>query len=246
MHSIYDDVRFFEGYKTIRQRPDNYNDMVEQPAMAHLLPPLAGKRVLELGCGYGRNSRDFIEKGAVAVVALDASARMLEVARAENAHLNIQYLHMGMEDIHTLQGSFDFVYSSLAVQYAADYDKLMRDIAALTAPGGILLFSQEHPTVTAPMGQPGWVKDENGIKTGGILSDYGRDGRRESHWIIDGVVKYHRQFSTLLNGLVQNGFALLQAAEPLPGAATLEAAPHLYDEYHRPTCLIIKAVRTSK
>ena len=50
--NIFDDPVFFEGYYQLRQGL-NYKDLFEQPAMRRLLPDVAGKRVLDIGCGYG-------------------------------------------------------------------------------------------------------------------------------------------------------------------------------------------------
>ena len=41
--NIYDNETFFEGYKTLRAGETNYNDLLEQPAMAKMLPDLTEK-----------------------------------------------------------------------------------------------------------------------------------------------------------------------------------------------------------
>ena len=47
--NIYDNDTFFEGYKALRAGETNYNDLLEQPAMAKMLPDLTEKDVLDLG-----------------------------------------------------------------------------------------------------------------------------------------------------------------------------------------------------
>lgn len=47
--NIYDNDTFFEGYRTMRAGETNYNDLLEQPAMAKMLPDLTRKNVLDLG-----------------------------------------------------------------------------------------------------------------------------------------------------------------------------------------------------
>lgn len=44
--NIYDNETFFEGYKQIRERKGNANDLFEIPALFSLLPDLNGKRIL--------------------------------------------------------------------------------------------------------------------------------------------------------------------------------------------------------
>ena len=56
--NIFDDQVFFENYMELRSREDNYNVLLEQPAMLEVLPEMQGKAVLDLGCGYGDNCRD--------------------------------------------------------------------------------------------------------------------------------------------------------------------------------------------
>ena len=161
--NIFDNETFFEGYKTLRAGENNYNDLLEQPAMAKMLPDLTGKTVLDLGCGYGHNCVDFVNRGAKRVVGVDISEKMLAVAKEESAHNNIEYRNMSMTDILNLDEKFDFIYSSLAFHYVKDFDAFANDMYSILNPGGRLLFSQEHPIITATVDGAGhFNKDENG------------------------------------------------------------------------------------
>src|SRR5687768_273390 len=57
-----------------------HNAYCERPATLSLLPEVRGKRVLDAGCGPGVYSEWLIAHGAQ-VVALDASPRMIELAK---------------------------------------------------------------------------------------------------------------------------------------------------------------------
>jgi len=83
--NIYDDPKFFDGYSKLRRHESGLNMAVDQPAIRSLLPPLAGQRVLDLGCGFGKLCRYAIEQGAASVVGVDISTRMLEKARNDTA-----------------------------------------------------------------------------------------------------------------------------------------------------------------
>lgn len=89
----------------------------EWPALKAMLPELAGKRVLDLGCGYGWHCRYALEQGAREVVGVDISQRMLEQARCRTISERCRYLHMAMEDIDFPEACFDVVISSLALHY---------------------------------------------------------------------------------------------------------------------------------
>ena len=93
--NIFDNETFFSGYKALRDSDCNANNLIEQPAMRKLLPDLNGKSVLDLGCGYGHNCIDFVNRGAARVVGIDISEKMLAVAKEESSHGKIEYRKIG-------------------------------------------------------------------------------------------------------------------------------------------------------
>lgn len=241
---IFDDEQFFEGYKAIRERETNLNDLLEQPAMKRLLPDVSGKNVLDLGCGYGHNCRDFIRLGAKKVVGIDISKKMLAVAERESSHEKIEYINMSMRDITALPYKFDIVYSSLAFHYVEDFEKLTTDIYLLLNDNGCLLFSQEHPIVTATVDGLGhWNKDENSNRVSYTFSNYGQEGERKHHWICDGVINYHRTVGSLITTLAKNGFIIDTVEEPTPENWAIERLPTITKEFLKPNFIIVKAYK---
>ena len=243
--NIFDNETFFEGYKGIRAREGNANVLFEIPALFSLLPDLKGKEILDLGCGFGDHCRAFVEKGAVKVTGIDISAKMLEVARQENSDPSITYLNMPMEDLDDLDGTYDVVISSLAFHYVEDFKGLLGSIYRKTKPGGVFVFSQENPinTTYGDDDFPRWTKDEEGNKLYVNLANYGSEGRRNSEWFVDGVTKYHRMFSTIVNDLVEAGFTIEKMIEPLPDDEILEKFPAQKDLFHKPDFLVVRSVR---
>ena len=239
--NIYDNDEFFEGYKKIRNNPNSYNNAVEKPALFSLLPDLSSKSVLDLGCGYGENCMEFIRLGAEHVVGVDLSEKMLKVAKTENKEKGIDYICMGMENISVLNEKFDLIVSSLAIHYIEDFDKLVEDVHSLLNEGGYFIFSQEHPLTSAHKTGDYWTKDEDGKCLHYNFSHYGEQGIREHDWIVKGVIKYHRTFSTIFNTLISKGFKLETVLEPLPDLSLLEEFPNLEKSYHKPDFLLIKA-----
>ena len=142
--NIYDNETFFAGYKKIRDNEANANNLFEIPALFSMMPDLKGKKVLDLGCGFGEHCRQFVDRGAEKVVGIDISEKMLEVARVENCDPKITYLNMPMEDIAELQDTFDIVISSLAFHYVEDFEGVIRNIHNLLKENGIFIFSQEN------------------------------------------------------------------------------------------------------
>ena len=87
--NIYDNEIFFEGYKKIRDNEANANNLFEIPALFSMMPDLTGKRVLDLGCGFGEHCMQCIRQGAEKVVGIDISEKMLEVARTQRCRHNL-------------------------------------------------------------------------------------------------------------------------------------------------------------
>ncbi|MBQ8210622.1 MAG: class I SAM-dependent methyltransferase [Clostridia bacterium] len=240
--NIFDNDTFFNGYKDMRDNDINYNDLLEQPAMSKLLPDLKGKSVLDLGCGYGHNCIDFVNRGAARVVGIDISEKMLAVAKAESAHEKIEYLNMSMTDISSLDERFDLIYSSLAFHYVKDFDSFAKDMYSILNVGGHLLFSQEHPIITATVdGNGHFNKDKKGNRISYTFSDYNNPGERKIHWYVDGVVKYHRTVSGVINALAKAGFIIDEICEPVPEDWAIEKLPTIVKEYIKPNFLIVKS-----
>lgn len=242
--NIYDNETFFEGYRKLREREVNANVLFEIPTLHKLMPDLNGKRVLDLGCGMGEHCKDYINRGAKRVVGVDISEKMLEVARKENSDENILYLNIPMEDILSIDEKFDVVISSLAIHYIEDFDGVVKAVYSLLEDGGIFLYSQENPMNTCYSGSGSrWTLDENGVKIHANISNYCVEKRFDSTWFVDGVQKYHRMFSTIVNSLAEAGFRIVRMEEPYPTKELVEKYPEYYDLYHKPDFLFVKSVK---
>lgn len=241
--NIYDNSTFFEGYKKLRDSGINYNNFIEQPALKNSLPDLTNKKVLDLGGGMGEFTRYCINKGALEVVGVDISKNMIDVARRNNIHDKITFINSSVEDLEISKDYFNVVVSSLALHYVKDYGAVVNKINRFLKKGGTFVFSTEHPIVTARKKMNGWVTDENGKKLYFPIDNYQEEGQREQFWYIDGVVKYHRTISTLINELINNGFQLEKLSEPVAIKEGIEAMPKIINETRRPSFLIIKSTK---
>lgn len=239
--NIYDNETFFEGYKKLRDNEINANNLFEKPALFSLLPELKGKKVIDLGCGFGEHCMQYVRDGAARVVGVDISQKMLEVARAENSHPNITYLNLPMENISEIGETFDVAVSSLALHYVEDFDGLVRNVYEMLTEGGVFVFSQENPLNTCFSGGDRRTRDETGQKLYAHLSDYSVEGERESVWFVDNVKKYHRTFSKIVNTLIEAGFTIEKMIEPVPDQKMLETYPEYGDLLHKPDFLLVKA-----
>lgn len=240
--NIYDNQVFFEQYTALRDSGVTANDFVEQPAIKSLLTAIEGKRVLDLGCGAGAFAKYCVEKGTAKVVAVDISKNMIEKAIKENPHKKIDYLCSPIEELDLHNQTFDIIVSSLAIHYIEDYPKLIDKIKSLLITNGEFVFSTEHPIVTARKEEiSNWVRDSEGNKLHWAIDHYKQEGKREGYWYVNGVVKYHRTVSTLINTLIEKGLTLEKIIEPTSIPGGIELRPKLIDEERRPSFIVIKA-----
>lgn len=241
--NIYDNETFFKGYKDLRSNPDNYNVLMEQPLFRDLLPDLADKRILDIGCGMGDACVFYESMGAKKIVGIDISQKMIAEAKKKSKSESIEYHNTDMCNLDGIEERFDVITSSLAIHYIEDFDALLKSIHKSLKDGGYFIFSQEHPLTTAPFKGPEYTLDEKGKVSHYNLSDYMRSGIRKVEWFVDDVVVYHRPFSEIINLLIKNGFAIDQMTESTPSDSALSKCPRMNKEFHKPSFLFIKATK---
>lgn len=75
MNNIYDNEKFFEAYAEMDRSQKGLEGAGEWHQLKPLFPDLAGKSVLDLGCGYGWHCKYAVERGAVHVLGIDLSEK---------------------------------------------------------------------------------------------------------------------------------------------------------------------------
>lgn len=241
IQNVYDDEKFFSQYKEMRDSKINANELIEIPIIKSMLPNLKGKKILDLGCGEGEMARYFIESGAKKVVGIDVSQNMINEAQKKQSK-NLEFKLLPMEEISSIDEKFDIVFSSLAFHYVEDYYKLMKDISKKLKKNGYLIFSQEHPLVTATIkikDLPKYIEKDG--KRYYYLSDYNDVGKRLIDWNIEGVVKYHRNFETIFNALRESGLEIVELRESKAPQEAIKVVEKYKNLNNRPFFLFIKA-----
>ena len=108
------------------------------------LAPLAGKRVLDVGCGGGILADSMARKGAD-VLGIDLASKALRVAELhalEAATANVAYREVSVETLAAEQpASFDVVTCMEMLEHVPDQASIVRACAALVKPGGWVFFS---------------------------------------------------------------------------------------------------------
>ena len=239
--NIYDDDEFQAGYRRLPRSERGLAGAPEWPMVETLLPALTGRDVVDLGCGYGAFPRWAANQRAASVDAFDLSEQMLRRAgELTGPGKVVTYTRADLDTLRLAAASYDVAYSALVLHYLTDLPRFVGMVHSALRPGGTFVFTCEHPVFTAPTDAT-WI--EHGGRRTWPLDRYGEEGERVRDWLAPGVRKQHRTIGTLLNALLDAGFAIRRVLESLPSAEQVEADPDLSEERDRPMFLMVAADR---
>lgn len=238
--NVYDNPEFFAGYSALPRSVGGLDEAPEWPALRAMLPDLRGRRVVDLGCGFGWFCRFAREAAAHEVLGIDVSENMLARARQMTSDPAIRYRRADLETLALTADAFDLAYSSLALHYLENLPALLSQVCNALKRGGRFVFSVEHPLMTAPSKQ-GWRTEEE--RQVWPVDRYLDEGPRTTDWLAKGVIKQHRTIATYLNLLIAAGFSILKMEEWGPSEAQIAAHPEWACERERPPFLLVAAGR---
>lgn len=244
MKNEYDDKTFFDQYAQMSRSREGLAGAGEWHQLKKMFPPLQGRKVLDLGCGYGWHCRYAAEQGAEEILGIDVSGRMLEEAKKRCAHARITYRRISFEEYEYPQETWDCVVSNLALHYTEDLESVFRRVHRTLKPGGTFLFNIEHPVFTAAPGQD-WIRDEDGRALYWPVDDYFYPGERKTQFLGCEVLKYHHTLSQILGGLLACSFVIEEVEEARPSLDMMDI-PGMEDEMRRPMMLMVRAGRKSE
>ena len=116
-------------------------------ATAQLLGPVAGRRVLEIGCGAGQCARWLRTQGADAV-GIDLSLRQLQhSARLDDeTGVTVPVVCAAVNRLPFATASFDLACSAFgALPFVVDIEGALTECARVLRPGARFVFSVVHP-----------------------------------------------------------------------------------------------------
>ena len=197
-----------------------YNAHYDRPAVLSLLGEVRGLRVLDAACGPGYYTAELLARGAE-VAAFDASPEMLELTRARVGDgVRLERAVLG-ESLPFADEEFDVVVCALAIHYADDRPAAFREFARVLRPGGIAVFSTQHPTTD-------W------LRKGGSYFDVRQE---EDVWERLGeefTVRFWREpLSSLCAAIADSGFLIERLVEPLPADSMRERWPSDWEQLRR-------------
>ncbi|MGH3249442.1 MAG: methyltransferase domain-containing protein [Trebonia sp.] len=185
-----------------------HNAYYERPAMLALAGDVAGRRILDAGCGSGPLSAALRDRGAI-VSGFDKSTGMLEVARRRlgpDADLRVADL---ASPLPYPDGAFDDVIASLVLHYLEDWTAPLAELRRVLRPGGRLIASVDHPMQGHPLLRPG--------------TDYFATYQYPIEPTTPGgltLTVWHRPLPAMVSAFVGAGFRITAIDEPFPAPDT--------------------------
>ena len=125
----------------------SYGPDIGTEADYRLCGDVQGKRVLELGCGDGRNAVVFAQKGAIAIgVEPDGSLLAAARDRADRARVKVDLHHGDLADLAFVRAdSIDVAISVGALREVEALGRVFRQVHRVLKPGSPFVVSMTHP-----------------------------------------------------------------------------------------------------
>ncbi|MFB4301633.1 class I SAM-dependent methyltransferase [Actinomadura sp. NTSP31] len=210
-------VNDYDGFAEVYSA-ENENSLVnayyERPAMLALAGHVAGRRVLDAGCGSGPLTAALRDRGAI-VTGIDASAGMLALARkrlGDDAALHVADLK---DPLPFDDGAFDDVVASLVLHYLEDWGPTLAEMRRVLRPGGRLIASVDHPFVAYTISEP--------------RPDYFATTSYSFEWMLNGrlipMKLWRKPLHAMTDAFAAAGFRLAAISEPQPDPAARELFP---------------------
>ncbi|MGI9004873.1 MAG: class I SAM-dependent methyltransferase [Streptosporangiaceae bacterium] len=200
---------FAEAYSDLNEG-SLLNAYYERPATLALAGDVAGRRILDAGCGSGPLSSALRDQGAI-VTGLDSSAGMLELARRRLGDCADLHLADLGRPLPFPDGAFDDVIASLVLHYLEDWTAPLAELRRVLRPGGRLIASVDHPLQGHPLVRPGtdyWATYEYSVEA---TAPNGQSF----------VLTYwHRPLPAMISAFTTAGFRVAAIDEPLPAPDT--------------------------
>lgn len=181
-------------------------------ADARVLGDVAGRDVLEIGCGAAQCARWLVSQGARAV-GLDVSHRQLQHSRRIDADSGVAVptVCASATALPFADGSFDVAFSAFgALQFVVDAGVAVAEAARVLRPGGRFAFSVTHPIRWSMPDNPG----ESGLTVTSSYWDRTPYVEQNAETGEVTYVEHHRTVGDWVRLLAGSGFRLVDLVEP--------------------------------
>ncbi|MBF6157635.1 class I SAM-dependent methyltransferase [Nocardia cyriacigeorgica] len=200
---------FAEGY-TAETETNLINGYYARPAIVALAGDVAGRRILDAGCGSGPIFAALRGRGAI-VTGFDSSTKMLELARQRLGADAALHLADIAGPLPFPDGAFDDVIASLVLHYLEDWSAPLAELRRVLRPAGRLLVAVNHPFVFKLC-----YPDADYFATIKHSEEYTFDGHKAV------LTYWHRPLHAMTEAFSAAGFRTITISEPPPAPEAKE------------------------
>lgn len=214
MTAAYD--AFAEAY-TAENEDSLMNAYYERPAALALAGEVAGRRILDAGCGSGPLFAALRERGA-AVTGIDQSEGMLAQARrrlGDDADLRVADL---AGPLPFDAAEFDDVLASLVLHYLRDWAPTLAEFRRVLKPGGRLIASVNHPMMVNLTHRAEGPRPD-------YFEQYTWTDEFELHGSKARMTFWNKPLHAMTDAFTAEGFRIATVSEPHPVPAARELFP---------------------
>jgi ubiquinone/menaquinone biosynthesis C-methylase UbiE len=209
---------FAEAYTALNES-SLINGYYCRPAILDLAGDVAGRRVLDAGCGSGPLSAALRDRGAL-VTGFDSSAGMLELARRRlGPGANLRVAELG-SPLPYPDAAFDDVIACLVLHYLQDWTAALAELRRVLTPGGRLIVAVDHPFAIALM-----------QREAGRKPNYFATENRTEEWTMGGHTAlmsfWTRPLHAMTDAFTAAGFRIAVISEPPPAPGARELFPEI-------------------
>jgi len=176
-----------------------WNIYFERPGVLQFLPDVAGKAVLDAGCGPGFYSLFMADQNAQ-VTAFDLNPVFVQRTQHRTGR-RVKVLQADLAEplSFATDAAFDLVICILVLHYLKDWQPTLAEFHRVLGSTGQLIFSTHHPFSDLELSPTG---------------DYFSTDLIEDEWDIGKVQFYRRPLSKITQDLFHSGFVIEAISEP--------------------------------
>ena len=195
------------------------------PTILRLLGNVKGKRVIDVGCGSGYLTAK-LAYHASAVVGLDPSRGMIEVAKREYGNISkLKFVNESIERFSKNQdsGMFDAATSNMSLITIPNLDEALRAVNSVLLPKGIFVINITHPCFYNKHRR--YESAENFH----YIVSHKQQGRfmisQDSNGLPSPTTHFHRPLQEYIKSLRDASFSIDQLVEPFPNPSIMKLYP---------------------